>query len=1041
MKRTLLLLTLLPAFLWAQPDLAAFFQENPLQGGWAMHLGSSDGQLESELLSHNFRVTGVMPPGEDAQKLRETLLNQGLLGNIHIYENIDPETIPAKTDSLTLIIVDLDTYAISEKEIRKKLAPFGKALVRKQGSWKTWHKELPEGYDHWTHYDYGANSNDFSKDQHAGYARGVQWIGGPFGNDGGMGIRVSNGVSISIESPHFARGNITLTARDAFNGAVLWQKTQVNPRGERPFRPDSRYALFCDEERVFVHWASEPHLKAYDLRTGEELMTYDQGFNINEYEQATWFRKGKSRGYRGEPARMLVANGVLIQAYMHRIYALDVNTGKRLWLQEDESKTYNRPLVQGGTLVILEGGAEEKFRKSANYFSDSELFYTNAVVGLDLRSGKAQWRHENAWKETHPSVRNLASADGIVAVLFEIGDKEKYEIKRGNPQKSHHVLVLDAASGEKQFSRDDWGSGYHHQKRVAVGNGTVWAMDTKQVKGWRLDSPDSSTQLKNKAFSANPLWGCSLPRLTPNGVTWWLSGESFLDGSRSLSHASRNGCDMGSVPAHGLLYQTPNHGCGCYGFIGRHSAFYHRPLSSPFSGTRLVKGSGRPATNGRSHFAETEWPMYLKDPMRSSWSSTKLGDSLQVTWTQSPLKSTPAWAELLEHTQAKERLGPVTPVTVAEGVLALGSYDTHEVIVLDPESGSVRWRRALDGRIDSPPTIYNGAVYVGTRSGWIYALNRDSGEFIWKFFASATPELILANWGSENAQPAIGTVSVVDGLVWVNAGRHVEIDHGVTWWALDPATGEVAKEGMLKPGSEGRWARQTGQNTPWVSDGEHIVLHRAGLKVASGEPAIPGTDWNTGVSSYGYEHHATSQLLMSNYSTLHRGDIRWESSRQGRTWHVYGVGGSHIAYNGKGETIGLAAVSNAGGRRAMGDGRGYSGTVSRWKRRPEKLEGKALKESESRASTATEQWKTNLQVRRLQKSKAFTGYGIAVAGEKVLALTSDTRNHHALEVYNKDDGSFLQSIELPGHPVNCGLAVANGAVYITLLDGHVLCLR
>ena len=69
---------------------------------------------------------------------------------------------------------------------------------------------------------------------------------------------------------------------------------------------------------------------------------------------------------------------------------------------------------------------------------------------------------------------------------------------------------------------------------------------------------------------------------------------------------------MGSVPAHGLLYLTPNHGCGCYGFIAGWGIF-PSPLSPAFDGNRLQPGSAQAASGGNGAFADNEWPMYLKD--------------------------------------------------------------------------------------------------------------------------------------------------------------------------------------------------------------------------------------------------------------------------------------------------------------------------------------------------------------------------------------------------------------------------------------------
>ena len=56
-----------------------------------------------------------------------------------------------------------------------------------------------------------------------------------------------------------------------------------------------------------------------------------------------------------------------------------------------------------------------------------------------------------------------------------------------------------------------------------------------------------------------------------------------------------------------------------------------------------------------------------------SWSSTTIAAEPSVAWQIQPIGALPAWANEAEHTQAKERLGPITPVTVAEGVLAVAA--------------------------------------------------------------------------------------------------------------------------------------------------------------------------------------------------------------------------------------------------------------------------------------------------------------------------------------------------------------------------------
>ena len=95
--------------------------------------------------------------------------------------------IPAKRHSLSALVVNLDATGITREEAELKVAPFGVGVFKINGAWETWNKPALEGVDDWTHYDHGPDSNDASEDMLSGYSRGLQWIGGPYGSDGGLG--------------------------------------------------------------------------------------------------------------------------------------------------------------------------------------------------------------------------------------------------------------------------------------------------------------------------------------------------------------------------------------------------------------------------------------------------------------------------------------------------------------------------------------------------------------------------------------------------------------------------------------------------------------------------------------------------------------------------------------------------------------------------------------------------------------------------------------------------------------------------------------
>lgn len=117
------------------------------------------------------------------------------------------------------------------------------------------------------------------------------------------------------------------------------------------------------------------------------------------------------------------------------------------------------------------------------------------------------------------------------------------------------------------------------------------------------------------------------------------------------------------------------------------------------------------------------------------------------------------------------------------GTVYVGSYDMH-LYALDAETGEPRWTRDLGGLIRGSPTVSNGTVYVGvgchnlacapfaeeagvTGVGWVYALDADSGETIWRY-----------DVGTE----VVSTPAVAGGTVYVGASDD-------TLYAFDAASG------------------------------------------------------------------------------------------------------------------------------------------------------------------------------------------------------------------------------------------------------------
>jgi eukaryotic-like serine/threonine-protein kinase len=54
---------------------------------------------------------------------------------------------------------------------------------------------------------------------------------------------------------------------------------------------------------------------------------------------------------------------------------------------------------------------------------------------------------------------------------------------------------------------------------------------------------------------------------------------------------------------------------------------------------------------------------------------------------------------------------------------------------LDAATGTIRWKQPLDGPVDSAPTVANGAVYVTTEKGNVFAFRSSDGAPSWNYAA------------------------------------------------------------------------------------------------------------------------------------------------------------------------------------------------------------------------------------------------------------------------------------------------------------------
>ncbi|MHC4198772.1 MAG: outer membrane protein assembly factor BamB family protein [Planctomycetota bacterium] len=448
--------------------------------------------------------------------------------------------------------------------------------------------------------------------------------------------------------------------------------------------------------------------------------------------------------------------------------------------------------------------------------------------------------------------------------------------------------------------------------------------------------------------------------------------------------------------------------------------------------------------------APADWPMYMANARRGNWTGAHIPGGLRQLWAIRPVEEDRRHPIVAEWRDNWYTQGPVTPVSVAEGVAVFALVDRQQIVSVDPGNGKERWRATVDGRVDTSPTISGGLVYAGTRNGWVYALNRESGKLVWRFFAAPRREMMLAFGQLESRWPLHGSILVDGGGVWAIAGRHNDADGGLWWWRLDPVTGEPTASGRLgsddlstEVGVQRRSdGKPSGANTPAVSDGRLLFL--AGIYLEKRGDMLVGIDIRRGEGSRG-EHSWWADNFK--YDVLIPGN-------QGLVFDYTQMGGYKMPYYGftqaavyayKGRDFlhagGTTTEQHRGGHRG-----GRRTTVTRFRKFEKLREVPHPRQENRRMKLGAEV----LWAAPYHESDGTGLGGLAVAGDAVLVgFSVENRDHwraakempHRLRVLDYETGEKRQDdLALPAKPVLHGVTAGAGRVYVACENGGIVCM-
>ncbi|MCK5802923.1 MAG: PQQ-binding-like beta-propeller repeat protein [Lentisphaeria bacterium] len=752
-------------------------------GGLFVRVGGT-GELAVALASEAPCVVEVLlADSADMHAVRVVISKSGLYGQVTA-DMWNVSRLPYADGLVNVVLLEADAPAL-QAEAKRVLAPLGALLLRDGDGWRRiWRKPWPEEIDEWGHYLHDAGNNAVAEDVRIGPPRHLQWTGAPRWSRhhdrlASMSALVSSGGRMFYIFDEGATDSIMLPskwhliARDAFNGIVLWKRplpdwqTRFWPLKSGPAQLPRR--LVATRSRVYATMGFDAPVSALDAGTGEVLRVYADTGGTEEI----LFSDGVL--YLAIPKKLNESKYTDYRAVSKpwwdrdpaRVVAIDAESGKKLW--EHDTPVAPLTLAVAGRGVFLHDGEK--------------------VVCLDRKSGRPQWQSvpvTMVGRLMSFFAPTLVVRDGVA--LFAGGEESGLVKSTGGAGKSDTLTAFDAGTGAQLWTAKHPPSGYSSPEDLFVIGGTVWFEGVSSgsmpgvVRG--LDLRTGAVVKEYPKADVETYWfhhRCYRGKAATNFLMTSRTGIEFIDpktGKWDMNHWIRGGCMYGIMPANGLVY-TPPHSCACYSeskLYGFNAVSAHSSKASADSASRLRQGPAFGKVVAASADS-ADWPTYRHDDARS-------GGGASVP------------AELAERWRTRLG-GRLSTATVAAGRVFLSQIDARTVVALNTATGKVVWKRIVGGRVDSPPTFYQGTVIFGASDGWITCLRAEDGEVVWQFRAAPSDTRILSYGQLESRWPVSGSVLVVDGVVRAVAGRSLFLDGGMRLLALDAKTGRLVSETVL----------------------------------------------------------------------------------------------------------------------------------------------------------------------------------------------------------------------------------------------------
>lgn len=665
-----------------------------ISAGLAIHVGTTDGRLESELARRpRVLVQGLALDRTQRDAARKLLVERGQYGQASVRWVADVDALPYADNLANLLVVDTDRLggaAPDRSEMLRVLCPGGVLVTRREGQWESQRKRQPDDTDGWTHFDYDARGNAVSQDRRVAPPKQIQWLSGiqpmvlgsnPAGFSGSSGIRLAFGRAFSEWTTGGNRDNPSrYGAWLAYNGLPLW-----SVESEYHLRPASQTVAVGG--RLFMFPAPGETLVAPDADTGEIVRRYEEAGAPPEENPSLAFLR--------------VANGKIVATCRDRLSVIDAETAKVEWTFRDGDRLLLFPSVdpKAGRVYVLASDQSPRQRIEHRWPNAQAA----AIICLDFRSGREVWRSTDmAGQQVGQIVPNGDYVGVFAAGGIGAGKNPFYANLRADDGK-----VLWSGSFSPDWNR--------------AGYAMLWRDEALYYADpWKVYRLDPKTGEETIAFGRGYNGRCMRFSATENYFLHSLVAYVDRDFRGEIQSIARSACANSVYPGNGLLYFTPNT-CRCFTMLRGHLALSPEPLQAPLDdNVRLEPG------NGERH---------------AIWSEASRENADSLIWEHATkYDSAPA-----ERT-AEVRAGDTT---------LSAAVHTHRLECRD-SANRVVWQFMADARISAAPVVVGKRTIFAAHDGYVYAVNLDDGSLAWRFLAAPRHRWIVVHGQLESSWPIFG---------------------------------------------------------------------------------------------------------------------------------------------------------------------------------------------------------------------------------------------------------------------------------------------